>query len=614
MPRVVSRGFLALLVAVSTPLALGRAGPANAQTTTQRLILTPTQGSTFRVQAIYDNAEVTCEAKRRKDLTARYRGKLEILRESDGDIAIIDHVTFDEYLRGLSEVPRSWPIETLKAQVVAARSYALYHLEHPTASGRNTGYDICSTDQCQVYRGVSVEQGPFGEAWVKAVTDTTGQVLRYNDRPIQAFYHSTSPGRTKRNFPGGTPLPYLRSVDGQDDDSPVARWSVPVPLAHIGPILDAAGEWSGGAVTSVSLSGTTVRVSGAGGSVTMEKSTFRNALNSQAACVYPATYPTPGSTGNKLPQTVPSIDFSLSRSGTTVVLTGRGWGHGVGMSQYGARSLAERGRSYANILSYFYAGLAPDRVTEPGAIRVLIVEDAAILRLGIEGSATVETSSGSTLAPGDRFEVRGGEALDIRRGIGPSSQPVLTVDLTTGPTKITGDGTIALAYTLSRPARVSMIVRQGAAEIVRTDEVSQIAGPNVLTVPLGPPPTSAPTPGGTASPTSTDVPPAPSPRSTLGPSVSPTPTTTIAVTPMPTPLAHGSYEMFIEAYDGLDRVRTEPVALTVEAASPSPGTLPPPESGSGRWPAIGIAALSVAAGATWLVLVSRRRRRPGPMV
>src|SRR5207245_5723213 len=137
-------------------------------------------------------------------------------------LAIIDRLTFDEYLQGISEMPRSWPLEALKAQVVAARTYALYQLTHPRPSGQTLGYDICSTDQCQVYRGLSVEQGAFGEAWVHAVAATRGRVLRYHGHLIQTFYHSTSPGRTKPSFPGGSPVPYLRSVPGQDDGSPLA--------------------------------------------------------------------------------------------------------------------------------------------------------------------------------------------------------------------------------------------------------------------------------------------------------------------------------------------------------------------------------------------------------
>ncbi len=597
MPRAALRGLILVLSIVLPAVLLPSINRANAQSaSSERLILTPSADTTFRVQAVYSNAGVTCETKKRKDLNARYRGKLEIIRQTDGRLAIIDHVTFDEYLRGLAEVPRSWPFETLKAQVVAARSYGLYHLNHPTQSGRKLGYDICSTDQCQVYRGVQIEQGAFGDAWIRAVTETRGRALLHNEAPIQAFYHSTSPGRTKRSFPGGSLLPYLASVDGQDDDSPLARWTVRVPLSHLGPILKEDGEWSGAALSSVRLDGSTVRLSGAGGNSSLGKDTFRNGLNREASCVYPEVYPTAGSGGSKLPQTVPSIDFTLKQDGDDVVLTGRGWGHGVGMSQYGARSLAERGRGYADILAYYYAGTRPSRVTEPGRIRVLVVENASRVRVAIEGKASVETATGSALAPGDRFEVRGGPALDIRRGIGPNLTPVLTVAVATGPLTIRPDGTIAVTYKLSRAARVTVIVRREGKEVFRTTEVSQISGPNVFSVPLG-----------AASPAPPPAAPSASPGSpTSSGSVTPTPTTTVALTPTP-PLTPGGYEVLLEAYDGLDRVRTTPVALVVQPSpTPTPRAAPPAEG-------VGSAILSIFAvvavlGVAAALVVARRRR------
>ena len=202
-----------------------------------------------------------------------------------------------------------------------------------------------------------------------------------------------------------------------------------IPLADLGPILHASGDWNAGAITAATVSGTSLHVSGAGGSGVISASTLRSSFNDQAPCVYPDRYPTLTATGKKLPQPVPSIDFTMVRSGSDVVLTGRGWGHAVGMSQYGAKSLAERGHSYADILSYYYGGLRPETITEPGAIRVLVAEDASFVRVLVEGAAKATTATGSTLAPGSRFEVAGGTSLQIGRGIGPTLAPVLAVEL-----------------------------------------------------------------------------------------------------------------------------------------------------------------------------------------
>jgi SpoIID/LytB domain protein len=584
-PRPISRCFGAL-VALTLCLPPGVAARATSATP-ERLTLEPAAGTTFRVQAVYPNTGETCEAKRKKDFNARYRGRLEVVRQSDGTLALIDRLTFDEYLQGLAEMPRSWPTEALRAQVVAARTYALYQLQHPRAAGARLGYDICSTDQCQVYRGLSVEQGAFGDAWIRAVSSTRGRVISYHRRPVNAFYFSTSPGRTKRNFPGGSPLPYIRSVDGQDDASPLARWTVKVPLADLGPILQAGKDWPGGAITSVRLSGEDVSVSGSGHSATISKRSFRFDLNDQAACVFPGRYPTVGSSGAKLPQTVPSIDFGLTRSGSSVVLTGRGWGHAVGMSQYGAKSLAERGRSYADILAYFYAGIRPNTIREPGEIRVLVVEDASILRVGIEGTATATMSNGGSLAPGDRFEVRGGDALDVRRGIGPDLVPVLTATLDdTAPKETVANGSVTLSYRLSGPAKVSLIVARSGADVLKTEEVSQISGPNRYTLILS-------GPGGTSSGLLT-------PSASPDPGASATPASAIASHP----LEDGQYELKLEAYDGLDRIRSEPVALTVRGLAVH---IPTRTGGSKVWLGVVVAVVLVGAGSA---IALKRRRSP----
>jgi len=576
MLRVAPRLWLALLAFVFM-FAAGETGVTRAAADpAERLVLAPTADTTFRVQVVYPNTGVTCEAHRLKDLHARYRGTLEVVRQADGRLAIIDHLTFDEYLQGISEMPRSWPLEALKAQVVAARTYALYHLQHPLKSAQALGYDICSTDQCQVFRGLSVSQGAFGEAWVRAVDATRGRVLRYRGRTIQAFYHSTSPGRTKSSFPGGSPEPYLASVPGQDGDSPLAHWSVSVPMGDLGPILHAGGDWPGGTVSGVTVSGDRATVAGSGRSVTISKESFRSDLDYQAPCVFPGRYPTNNANGDVLPETVPSIDFTVSANGSALVLTGRGWGHGVGMSQYGAKSLAEKGRSYGDILAYYFAGIHPVTTTEPGAIRVLVAEDASIVRVAVDGSATATTSTGSMLGSTDRFEVRGGPALDIRRGVGPSASPVLTVTLGSPATlSVPAGGQFLLSYTLSGSARVALAIRRGDAEVFRTPEVSQVSGPNTLSL--------------TLDTTRSSPPPSPSP------SASP-------VEVAPTPLDPGDYEVTVEAFDGLDRVRTAPVALIVHS---KPAVAAPVERSPSRpsWHYI-VAGIVLAGGA---VLVFRRR-------
>jgi SpoIID/LytB domain protein len=130
-----------------------------------------------------------------------------------------------------NESPASWPIEALKAQAVAARSYAL-----GTNSG-NAVFDHYDTAASQVYGGYSSEQSRSN----RAVAQTRGEVLRYNGEVIVAYFHSTSGGHTENNeniFQGSEPLPYIRGVpDPWDKASPYHHWRVGYSARRLGSAL-----------------------------------------------------------------------------------------------------------------------------------------------------------------------------------------------------------------------------------------------------------------------------------------------------------------------------------------------------------------------------------------
>ncbi|MCA1831883.1 MAG: SpoIID/LytB domain-containing protein [Actinomycetota bacterium] len=516
----------ALLAIASLAPAGARAAPGDP--TLQRLLLTPGPHTTFKVIAEYDNTDVACEANLRKPLRARYAGRLEIVRAKDGTLALVNQLTFGDYLNGLSEVPRSWPPEALKAQVIAARSYALYHYNHRPNSP--IGYDLCSTDACQVYRGLTVSQGAFGDAWQRAVRETAGQVLKYDGSVIQAFFFSTSWGRTVSNSEGfgGPPLPYLKPTTGEDDDAPLAHWRVEIPYTDLTSVLIDADLWSGGTITSASVGGGALVVSGGGARKSIGLIEFRRAMNQKADCLFPSKYPSKTADGH-LPEPVPSIHFTLAQKADRVVLDGRGWGHGVGMSQYGARSLASRGRRAADIVSHFYGGLKPARIGEPGALRVLVGSDSVRIRIEADGPFSARGPSGEVRL-GRSFQVRGGTTMKILRA--GSIAPVLSVD-PIGPEMqhaLMG-GRAAVRYELPTSAKVAAILWRDGAEIARAPVVSQKSGPNEAGIDL--------------------------------------------VDGSGDPLAPGLYEMTIEATDGIDTVRAVPVAVAVHAI-PSPLPLPPP--------------------------------------
>jgi peptidoglycan hydrolase-like amidase len=147
-----------------------------------------------------------------------YRGTI-VAQPSGGLLYIINVLPIEDYLRGLGEVPSSWPLEAIKAQIVAARCYALTHM------GSTALYDVDDTTQFQVYRGIDSES----DSQNAAVDQTAGQVLMYNGRVIEAFYSSSDGGHTANvsDVFGGSlaTYPYLRGVlDPWDIVAPRHTW------------------------------------------------------------------------------------------------------------------------------------------------------------------------------------------------------------------------------------------------------------------------------------------------------------------------------------------------------------------------------------------------------
>jgi hypothetical protein len=126
--------------------------------------------------------------------TGTYRGAIEV-RPNGRSLAVLNDVGFEDYVRGIDEVPPSWPAAVLQAQAIAARTYAA----HRAAATEDTpwkavGADICATPRCQVYRGLDTERKAQGHGWLPAVEATSGRVLLDGDRPILASYSATANG------------------------------------------------------------------------------------------------------------------------------------------------------------------------------------------------------------------------------------------------------------------------------------------------------------------------------------------------------------------------------------------------------------------------------------
>ncbi len=337
-----------------------------------------------------------------------------VSRADDGALTVTVTVPFERYLQGIAEVPPSWPSAALQAQAIAARTYALAQTGWRGTPGERLRSPICATTSCQVYRGLPIDAEADIGRWYDAVEGTNGQVLLSGGLPADTLYFSTSNGRTHGNDEvfGTAPLPYLRPVPERDDRaSPESHWRASIPLADLTRFLTAAGAWPAGpGITDLARRGETIAVSGHGIARSLGVNDFRAAVNTWAPCLAPDRYPQASWKGTPLPVTVPSGWFRLAQAHGAAVLSGRGWGHGVGMVQWGAFGKAKRGLSANQILAAYYGGLRPQRFAEPGTIRVQVA--TGLTTLTIEPSAAGATLDGRTLGP-VTIRIVGGDALTV---------------------------------------------------------------------------------------------------------------------------------------------------------------------------------------------------------
>lgn len=463
--------FLLAAVALATGFLSDLASAQ--QGSPSRLRLTAPPGESLLVHGRYPFIDSSCQGFQQPVLHARYRGTVEVLRAPDGTLSLIGELGFEDYIRGIAEVPRDWPMEALKAQVVAARTYALNRLQNADTGG---SYDLCATTECQVYVGMKVEAGPWGERWVRAVDDTAGQVLMYQDEPAITYYSSTSPGRTfdVEDVFGGEALPYLRGGPERDDGaSPLSRWRVEVPFDDLARFLASQGLWGGGPIRLVNADSGRIRVIG-NRVVTLSKDGLRDALNDSASCLEPDRYPTYENDGYRLPQTVPSIWYRVEQEGRMLVLTGRGWGHGIGMVQWGAYGKARRGLTHSEILGAYYGGLSPQQATLPGTIRILIAEGLNSLTVEPSADASLEPAAGAS----PPWEITGGRRLRVRHA--RPSPPVLELTEMYLPGRAQVDQPYPARLTASDEVEVRLEFLSGEEVVGRTGSHALQEGPSQL--------------------------------------------------------------------------------------------------------------------------------------
>jgi len=283
-----------------------------------------------------------------------YRGRLQVAVKGSA-LQAINTVDLESYLPSVvgSEMPASWPQAALRAQAVAARTYALRQ------RSASQPFDVSATVASQVYKGVEAETPATREA----VASTRGEVLMYGGSLVNAVFHSSSGGSTENSGDLWIQqLPYLVSVPDVDQDSPVSNWQQLLePLA----LTKAFGEIGGAnriEILSTTSSGRVrqARVIGPSGTLVLTGAELRSRLGLRSTLVR-FELVGPDVASRQLPSEGPPILPPLSGSTAplpqaTLLAVGRGFGHGVGMSQWGAYALAQRGEGYPEILRYYFRG------------------------------------------------------------------------------------------------------------------------------------------------------------------------------------------------------------------------------------------------------------------
>lgn len=281
---------------------------------------------------------LTCAAGRYHIEGRSFRGTLTVVWKERGRLQVIDQLPLEDYLSGLinSEISSSWPLEAIKAQAVAARTYAMHQIEGARRAAPPRPYDLTSTVLDQVYDGAHQED--FRSQ--RAVAATRGEFLVRGGTIFPAYYHSCCGGRTEAAtnvWPGEQGPPPLD--DPYCARSPKRAWSYRMPLRGFIEGLRAGGIALNVVRQLVATQDDSPRVDllliEDDDGPKMVKATFLRKVFGY--------------------QNIKSTWFDVGIEGHEVVFTGRGYGHGVGLCQWGAKGMADEGIGYRDILKFYYS-------------------------------------------------------------------------------------------------------------------------------------------------------------------------------------------------------------------------------------------------------------------
>ena len=274
-------------------------------------------------------------------------------------LQVINRMPTEVYILGVIEPELgslNFPVDSLRAQIIACRTYTM------AMRGRHAsqGYDFCDGPHCQTFRGIDRIQPSL----VVANAAVHGQYLSYGGRPIPAFYHDNCGGMTAaadQVWPMAS-RPYLKAVkDGNAEDvycryAPRARWTFQADYPSLRKILIREGLLARRKPlynirivrTDVSGRAQVIGLYSDRQLIRLPANSFRRLLNR--------------SYGSEV---LPSTLFTVSREGQRFIVAGRGWGHGVGLCQWGAIEMAREGKNYRQILQHYFPGTTLEEIPVP---------------------------------------------------------------------------------------------------------------------------------------------------------------------------------------------------------------------------------------------------------
>lgn len=310
-----------------------------------------------------------------------YRGAAEFKIDVNHKLTVINTLGIEEYLYGVvpNEMPSSWNKEALKAQAIAARNYAIKNM----GKYKSQGFDLCTTQNSQVYGGYESEQKTTNQA----VDETRGILAYYENNIAVLFYHSSSGGMTENaENVWSNPVAYLKGVeDSYSLGSPHDNWTYKISKLEVEKILRSKNNDIGDLISikvdKKSENGRVLELTFKGtlDSVTYQKESIRALfgysnikstyfdldLNSSKVNEFNSTakefdiesiFNDLSAVLNNEPQKEPD-GIVFTDTPDEYVFRGKGWGHGLGLSQYGAKNMAESGYTFDQILKHYFTGI-----------------------------------------------------------------------------------------------------------------------------------------------------------------------------------------------------------------------------------------------------------------